>query len=316
MNEVAASDFRQAAPVDATARAHSPIRRAAARFWMDVLFWQASPAPWIGRTLKPLAIYVACRQSKAIRSFVAANARRIFGPDVSTADADAYGRRMVENYFDFITDIGRSLRLSREQLRQQIDEIDGHEHYVAARAAGKGAIVATAHMGSFEAGAAALLDYDSALHVVFKRDQSRFEQVRSSLRHKLGVVEAPIDDGWTLWLRLREALARNEVVMMQADRVMPGQKGCRMPFLHGHLILPTGPIKLALASGAPIVPVFALRGSAGKIRIHVEPAIWPQPSEQSPHPALVELAAVLEKYVRAHPDQWLLFHPAFCEDAA
>jgi KDO2-lipid IV(A) lauroyltransferase len=103
--------------------------------------------------------------------------------------------------------------------------------------------------------------------------------------------------------------------MMQADRVMPGQKGSKMPFLHGHLMLPTGPLKLALASGAPIIPIFALRAPSGKIRIHVEPAIWPADSSESPHPALVQFATVLEKYVRAYPDQWLLFHPAFCEDA-
>ena len=319
MSQIAGTEFRQPTPRALEAHAEqaskSPLRRFAAWFWLTILFWQAAHAPWIGRTLKPIALWFAFKNSRVLRSLSATNARRIFGPNVSAETIDRYGRGVIDHFFEFIGDIARSLRMTREQLRDQVEEIIGHEFYLAAREPRKGAIIATAHMGSFEAGAAALRDHESAIHVVFKRDQTRFEQVRSTLRQKLGVIEAPIDDGLTLWLRLREALERNEVVMMQADRVMPGQKGLKMPFLHGHLMLPTGPLKLALASGAPIIPIFALRAPSGKIRIHVEPAIWPVDSSESPHPALAQFATVLEKYVRAYPDQWLLFHPAFCEDA-
>jgi len=150
---------------------------------------------------------------------------------------------------------------------------------------------------------------------VFKRDPSRFEQVRSALRRRLGILEAPVDEGWGLWVRLRDALRRDEVVMVQADRVMPGQKGLKVPFLHGHVMLPSGPVKLALASGAPIVPIFSLRGSRGRLRIRIEEPILAGPSDASPHPALLRLAGVLEKYVRAYPEQWLMFQNAFCEDA-
>src|SRR5439155_19160634 len=207
-------------------------------------------------------------------------------------------------------------RLSREQLQRRIESIEGTEHYDAARDLKKGAVIATAHMGSFEAGAAALPDRERAMHVVFKRDATRFERVRAALRQKLGVIEAPVDEGWTVWLKLREALLRDEVVMVQADRVMPGQKGCEVEFLHGHLLLPTGPVKLAIASGAPILPIFAIRTHDGRIRIHIEPHILVEPCDDEPHPALLSYAMTLEKYVRAYPQQWLLLHPAFCEDAS
>ena len=202
------------------------------------------------------------------------------------------------------------------QLQNQIESIHGDHHYDAARAAGKGAIIATAHMGSFEAGAAALRRREPKMHVVFKRDaMGRFEQVRRELRHRLGVIEAPIDDGLDVWFRLRDALQRNEIVMLQADRVMPGQKGVRLPFLHGHLEIPTGPIKLALATGAPVIPVFSRRLPDGRVRLYVEPAIFVEPSNQLPHPAQLQIAGLLEKYVHACPEQCLLIHRAFCEDA-
>jgi lauroyl/myristoyl acyltransferase len=33
-----------------------------------------------------------------------------------------------------------------------------------------------------------------------------------------------------------------------------------------------------------------------------------------PHPALLRLASVIEKQVLAHPEQWLMYHPALVED--
>jgi KDO2-lipid IV(A) lauroyltransferase len=316
VNGVAATDFRRpplpaAAAAAAEASANSALRAAAAEFWLDLLFRVAGRAPAVTRLTRQLFVRSAFRFSRAIRAATAANAGRIFGADASGDRVATYGRGVVENFYDFVCDVGQSLHLSREQLLARIDSVEGHEHYENARALRKGAIIATAHMGSFEAGAAAIVDRERAVHVVFKRDETRFEQVRTTLRQKLGVQEAPVDEGWTLWLRLREALQRDEVVMVQADRVMPGQKGSRVPFLHGHLLLPTGPIKLAIASGAPIIPVFAVRTPDRKIRIHVEPAIV---VGDAPDAALLRLASVIENYVRAYPEQWLLFHRAFCED--
>jgi len=321
VNGVAATDFRrQPLPsggsgnggTDASANS-STVRAAAADFWLDLLFRVAGHAPAVTRATRPLFVRSAYRFSRAIRAATTANARRIFGPEVANGRVAAYGRGVVESFYDFVCDVGQSLHLSREQLLSRIDSVEGHEHYEAARALQRGAIIATAHMGSFEAGAAAIVDRERAVHVVFKRDETRFEHVRTTLRAKLGVIEAPVDEGWPLWLRLREALMRDEVVMVQADRVMPGQKGSRVPFLHGHLLLPTGPLKLAVASGAPIVPVFAIATPDRKIRIHVEPAIV---VGDDPHASLLKLAAVLERYVRTYPEQWLLFHRAFCEDEA
>ena len=112
-------------------------------------------------------------------------------------------------------------------------------------------------MGSFELGVVALRELNERVHVVFRRDRvDAFEHLRSTLHQRLGVAEAALEEGWTVWMRLRGALQANEVVAIQGDRVMPGQRGMEMPFLRGHLSLPTGPVKLASASGAPIIPVF------------------------------------------------------------
>ena len=82
-------------------------------------------------------------------------------------------------------------------------------------------------------------------------------------------------------------------------------------------MFPTGPVKLAMATGAPIIPVFAVREADGRVRIHLEDAIQPPPNPQEPNAvqiALQQIAAVMERYILKYPDQWLRVHTAFCED--
>lgn len=233
---------------------------------------------------------------------------------------EAVARRTLANFYSFCCDVCSAGNQSVEDLLDRLDGVEGHERYLAARAAGRGVIITTAHMGSFEVGLAALRQIEPIIHVVFRRDaDSAFEQSRSALRQRLGVIEAPVDDGWTIWLRLREALLRNEAVVLQGDRVMPGQKGEPVPFLGGHLMLPTGPAKLALATGAPIVPIFSLRTPGGKVRVMIEPPISADSTnselgDRGDRSALMGWAQVLEKYLKAYPDQWLLLQPALVED--
>lgn len=291
----------------------------ASRFWLRVFFFLARRARWLLRALRPLGVWGAVRCSAKIRRGTYANARRILGPHLTDKQCDRFARGVVRHFYDFVTDVGRSSRMTAAQLRAAIESIDGHEAYVAHRKNGNGAIIVTAHMGSFEVGLAALLGVEQHIHVVFKRDpMDGFESIRSALRAKLGVHEAPIDDGWDTWMRLRDALARNHVVIMQGDRAMPGQKAQSVPMLGGHVSLPLGPVKLAQISGSPIVPVLTVRTPTGGCRVCAEQPIIVDPSApliDGVCPALAQLGKVIEKYVTAYPEQWLVLDPAFIEDA-
>jgi KDO2-lipid IV(A) lauroyltransferase len=228
------------------------------------------------------------------------------------------GRNVVGNFYEFIFEVGRNAGRAVEDLLKDVESVEGRDHYDRARALKKGAIVVTAHLGSFETAVASLRVRERHIHVVFRRDEvAQFERLRSAQRARLGVIEQPIEDGFDVWLRLREALARDEVVLMQADRVLPGQRGVRTRFCHGHIMMPVGPVKLALTTGAPIIPVFAIRSAPGLVRLFTEPAILVDPGsdhEGGMHPAMHALARVIESYVSRYPDQWLTLNPVFCED--
>ena len=206
--------------------------------------------------------------------------------------------------------------MSRQSLARLVEYVQGLEAYRQARSLRKGAILVTAHLGTFEAGLAALAGEEKRVHVVFKRDASpAFETLRARLHHVLGVVEAPIDDGMGSWLSLRDALHRDEVIVMQGDRAVPGQRSQVVEFLHGHVRLPTGPVRLAMLTGAPIVPVFALPTGKGRYRVELKEPIYALESDgNGVTTTLTQLADAIADVVAANPHQWLALDAMFHED--
>ena len=283
---------------------------------MNFFFWHARRQPWFAQWSKPFWLWFAWRFSDHLYGGLMANAAHILGAEATFAQREDLAWRTMSNFYDFVRDVGFALGLSRQQLLERIDSVTGEENYRAARESKTGVIIVTAHMGSFEVGAAALLTQEKKIHVLFRPDQRNlFEQIRSTLRKKLGVVEVPVDEGWTVWMRLRDALANDEAVLIQGDRVLPGQRGQPMPFFDGHTLLPTGPVKLALATGAPIIPVFTVRTRKGKVRLFIEQAIRVGAGNDDAESAMRKIAEVMESYVRRFPDQWLANQPAWLEDA-
>jgi KDO2-lipid IV(A) lauroyltransferase len=294
------------------------LRAMAARFWLEVLMRMSHRVPRLTGILRGPVVSVAWMCSPALRDGPMANAARILGPSSSSSQRRALARRVVANFYDFVCDFGRNRARSAPELCALAESVEGVDHFRRARAMKRGAIVVTAHLGSFELGAAMLASFERRLHVVFRRDQlPSFDRLRSEYRRRLGVTEAPLDEGWGVWLRLRDALIADEVVMLQGDRTMPGQPGVAVPFLDGHIDIPSGPVKLAMASGAPILPVFTTRTGSGRFCVVIdEPIVVEREPARTdgPHPALLRIAAAIERQVARHPEQWLMLHRVWRED--
>jgi lauroyl/myristoyl acyltransferase len=315
----APSDFVDRAVID-RGSIWARLCSAAGSFWISALVWTLRYQPWLPRLVRPVGLRCAWRFSSGMRTNLLLNARRILGESSTPAQREALGRAVLESFFDAIGDIAGACRLSDEQFAARLGGVEGIDNYRRARGLARGAIVVTAHLGAFETGLFALRQHEPRVHVVFRRDALRgFETLRSALRRRLGVIEAPVDEGVACWAALRDALLRNEVVLMQGDRVLPGQRGVAVSFIDGHVMLPPGPVKLALATGAPIVPIFAPRLPDKRVRIVVsEPIVLEthdRSSEVIAH-ALQRIACVIESQVREHPEQWLTVHRAWCEDAS
>lgn len=307
------------APQARTATPDAPPRPSrAAEAWLALLFWLAARVPWLLRLIRPVAVRATVWSSPYIRRNTALNAARIFRRPLGRRERGRFARGVVASFYDFVVDVGRSRSLGAQQLCAMVERVEGHDRYVASRQAKRGAILVTAHMGSFEVGLAALRQVDAHVHVVFKRDAFVvFETLRAEMRTRLGVHEAAIDDGWATLLKLREALESDQVIVMQGDRAMPGQRAQAVPILGGHLALPLGPVTLSRLVGSPIVPVFTVRTGLDRYAVHLLEPIFADaepPGSDGLDPALVKVGQAIERFVAAHPEQWLVLEPAFAED--
>lgn len=284
-------------------------------FWLRVFFWWTRYAPWGPRLTRAFWVNASWLASSYIRDVTASNAGHILGPDSSESQRLALGKKIHGSFFDFVCEMGNAQGQSREQLLARIDEVAGSESYLKAREAKKGAVLVTAHLGNFEVGLAEMTRIEPRVHVVFQRDRvGKFENIRAEVRRRLGVIETPIDDGMASWMVLKEAMESDAVVMLQGDRAMPGQKARDVPFFDGHLSIPIGPAKLAMMTGAPLIPVFALRTTRGRVRILLDEPIM-VPDMPAVASATDAVGRSIERVVRDHPTQWHVLHKAWVQDA-
>lgn len=102
---------------------------------------------------------------------------------------------------------------------------------------------------------------------------------------------------------LRERLAGNQLVSITVAET--GRRTLAATFLGGRLRLATGPVHLARTSGAPLLPIVAVRKEDGAYTVSIEPPLDVRDSDHPPYSAAIRAyAAMLEGFVRRYPDQW------------
>ncbi len=110
---------------------------------------------------------------------------------------------------------------------------------------------------------------------------------------------------------LRECLSTLEaggLVVLMADRDIQGNGTC-VEFFGRRVRFPRGPWELAARVGAPVVPFLCSRRRGDQIRVLVEEPILVDPGKgraDGVGEAAQRWAAVLERYLRRDPGQWIV----------
>jgi KDO2-lipid IV(A) lauroyltransferase len=183
-----------------------------------------------------------------------------------------------------------------------------------AHALGRGVVVATVHTGNWDlsaCGAARVLaTWGASLTVVTKRlSWKALDRYWQRLRADRGVTL--VDAGGAV-ASVRTALRAGGVVALLVDQAPERTSGVMTaPFLGRPARHDLAPALLAARAGAPLLVMAGFRDRSGRHWLEVLDAVEPNDlrgGRFAAERATLRIAAATERFVRAHPEQWLWLH--------
>lgn len=259
------------------------------------------PYSW-SRKLVPF-LFIAIGYGLGIRRKTAElHLKRVY-PDMEPPERRKLLRDIYRNMGLTIAEI----YLLKESRLIETTTISGKAHVEKALSLGRGAILATAHFGNWEA-ARVMPRLGIPLSVVVKKQHNPyFDAFNNSIRARQGVEIIDYKRG----LRdILKHLAKNEMVAILADQ-NAGRSGLVLDFLGFPASHYKGVAKISLRYKVPIVPGFALRTKEGNIKFCFEPMIHhPELDDDKENYAYIleKVDKVIEKYIDRHPEQWFWVH--------
>jgi lauroyl/myristoyl acyltransferase len=269
------------------------------------------------------AYWVACRRADwSFRhqperpAIVKRHLLQVFGDTLSPAETERLAREHSRADSCEVIDMMR-LRNGTRPLRKLV-EIRGREHLEAAMAAGKGAILCSAHFGSYRSAFSLIhasgipvtsigrwwWNYDSSWSPAVRRFMD-FTYARRLLRYRQGPNIEPWAGRLASGVQAVRTLRRNEVVTILADAPpLAGDESrvVKVPFLGGEARFLPGVIHLARSSGAPVLMMSVHR--LADYRHQVVEISPPLSLEGEPEEAFARCAAAMDATIRTNPALW------------
>jgi KDO2-lipid IV(A) lauroyltransferase len=229
---------------------------------------------------------------------------------------DVLTRKTFQNYGQYLLDYMVMHRLRPSNKERWVEEEVGASYMMEALQAGKGAICITPHLGNWEIGGLLFSFKGGKLNVLTLDERDRgTRSFREEMRRRMGIKNLyinPKDDSPMAILDAVKALRRNEILAMLGDRI-ESQKTMVFDFFGKKTAFPVGVAILAMATEAPVLPVFVVMEKNRKYRGIIEPPIYFNPSSRKDREAIIRegmerLIKKFEGYIEKYPDQWYNFY--------
>jgi lauroyl/myristoyl acyltransferase len=239
-------------------------------------------------------------------SRLAANLRRVVGPDLPDDEFDDVLRRAVRSYARYWMEVFRLPSLSREDFLARF--LLENEQLLADPAdRGQGVILALPHCANWDlAGGWVAARGWRLVSVAERLRPERLYERFVAYRRSLGMEIIPLTGGEQPFDALVERLRQGSVVALLADRDLPG-RGAKVDFFGAPTRMPPGPALLAMRTGAPLIAA-ELWYDTGVTRGHLHPVPVPGPEEgTAPARARVvtqRLADLFAEAIARHPHDW------------
>lgn len=232
-----------------------------------------------------------------------------FGSEKSDAELQAIAKGVFEHY-------GKTLAewALIEKLIHRLDyyvRSEGLQHYDETLAKGKGGVIVLAHFGNWELGGGytSLKGYP-ATAIARKLYYNLYNDLLMWLRHKFKVHVIYRDESPR---HILAALKKNRFVGIAADQDVDRVDGVFVEFFGKPAYTPSAPARLAMTTGAALIPAFIVReGRNGMFhRVIVEKPIELTDTGNKDEDLRVNTQKwvdIQEAYIRRYPEQWVWNH--------
>jgi len=258
---------------------------------------------WLGRAVA-LAIYTFSRHD---RNGFASNLSIALNMPAESTRVQRLVRRMFANYGEYMADYFCLPQMPPHKVDTVFAGLTGEHIIKAARNRGNGVILLSAHIGNWEFGGTMVRHANYPLAVVsLPHNSAPTNALVNRLRGAKGISVIEVDASPFSAIPVLKHLRQNGVVAMIGDKDFFGN-GKKISYFGRPVRFPIGPVTIAMASGAALIPAFVLKQPNGTYFGVLEEAIQVS-SEGSRDEAiqanLEKVAAVFEQYIRKYPDQW------------
>ena len=197
-------------------------------------------------------------------------------------------------------------------------EFEGWENFQTMQS-GQGAILLTAHMGSYDLGAQLFSEMSAREIVTVRAPEADPETEAFEQKHGTAGVRVEYNtQADALALELLQTVRAGGIIAIQGDRVMPGISVLQSRLFDQPAGFPAGPFALAMTARVAIYPIFVVRAGRRRYRLITRPPIavtrTRSRDEDFAH-AVAQWTLELEQVVRQNWFQWFQFEPFAGEPA-
>jgi predicted LPLAT superfamily acyltransferase len=190
-------------------------------------------------------------------------------------------------------------------------ELDGVTNLKEMVTLNKGGILLSGHAGNWEIAGHMLKDLNTKVHVVMYDGEHRsiknyLEGVKAVQSFNIIVVREDLSHVY----EIGEALQKNELVCLHADRFVQDVKTLIKNFLNAPAKFPFGPFAIAATFKAPVTFVYAFKESATHYHLYSSPLIHRGSETKQEYIDFLSEGYVqsLEKMIKTYPLQWFNYY--------
>lgn len=225
-------------------------------------------------------------------------------------------RAMYRNYYRFGQTIIDKVVVMADMPNPFTFEFDGEIHLRDMIAEQKGGIMLSAHAGNWEVAGHLFKRLQTPVHIVmFDGEHERIKAYMESVTGQRNVNIIVIKNDLSHIYAINDALSKNELVCMHADRFVAGNKTVSVNFLGGEAAFPVGPFLLAATFKVPVSVVFAFKESATHYHLSATtPKRYNGRRQEGVNEAVQDFVNALEEKVKLYPEQWFNYFDFWQED--